>query len=241
MADERWRDAIPERDFEVFEACGYGQPIGFGERAALVVIDVNVNFLGDAREPILESIKRFPYSCGEAGWDSLPYLAELIDQARRVGAPIAYSTGRWTASAADTGVLTAVNARHVELTAENHTGHTILDAIQPQPNDIVIEKHYPSMFFGTPLMSYLNFLQVDTLFVTGCTTSGCVRATVVDGYSYNFRTCVIEECVFDRSESSHTTALVDMDMKYADVISCDEAIRYLDARTQPAPSSMTTA
>jgi maleamate amidohydrolase len=241
MADERWRGVIPERDFQVFDACGYGQRVGFGERAALLVIDVNVNFLGDAREPVLESIKRFPYSCGEAGWDSLPYLAEVIEHARAVGVPIAYSTGRWTASPADTGVLTAVNARHVELTAESHTGHAILDAIQPQPNDIVIEKHYPSMFFGTPLMSYLNFLRVDTLFVAGCTTSGCVRATVVDGYSYNFRTCIIEECVFDRSASSHTMSLVDMDMKYGDVISCGEAILYLDARAEAATSSMTTA
>jgi nicotinamidase-related amidase len=241
MANERWRDVIPERDFEVFEACGYGQRIGFGERAAILVIDVNVNFLGNKREPILESIKRFPYSCGEAGWDSLPHLGELIGRARAVGVPVAYSTGRWTSSAPDTGVLTAVNARHVELTADNHTGHAILDAIQPQANDIVLEKHYPSMFFGTPLMSYLNFLQVDTLLVTGCTTSGCVRATVVDGYSYNFRTCVIEECVFDRSQSSHDLALVDMDMKYADVISCDQAMAYLDASRQVAHSPIPAA
>jgi len=229
VANERWRRVVPEQDFKVFQECGYGQRIGFGDRPALLIIDVNINFLGDVREPVLESIKRYPYSCGEAGWDSLPYLERLTNLARAAEVPVAYSTGRWTPAPSNTGVLGTVNARHVELADETHTGFTIIDSIAPKDGDILIEKHYPSMFFGTDLMSFLNYLNVDTLLVTGCTTSGCVRATVVDAYSYNFRPCVVEECVFDRSESSHTASLVDMDMKYADVVSCDEAAAYLAA------------
>ena len=93
---------------------------------------------------------------------------------------------------------------------------------------MVIRKDKPSVFFGTPLMSYLHELQVDTLLVTGTTTSGCVRATVVDAFSYNFKVVVVEECVFDRGQASHQVNLFDMQAKYADVVSLEDALRYLD-------------
>ena len=91
----------------------------------------------------------------------------------------------------------------------------------------MILKDKPSVFFGTPLMSYLHELQVDTLLVTGTTTSGCVRATVVDAFSYNFRVVVVEECVFDRGQASHKVNLFDMQAKYADVVSLEAALHYL--------------
>ena len=225
---ERWKDRLPERDLKAFEASGYGQDVGFGGRPAVIVIDVNYNFLGDRREPILESIKRFPYSCGEAGWEALKHLERLLPAARQAGALVAYSTGRWSDAGFDTGVLGTLNKRHVELTGEGFDGYRIMPQVAPRPEDMLVEKHYPSMFFGTPLMSFLNHLHIDTVLITGCTTSGCVRATAVDAYSYNFKTIVVEECVFDRSESSHVQSLIDMDMKYADVIGVDAAIEYLD-------------
>lgn len=233
---QRWKDRLPERDLKVFEASGYGQDIGFGHRPAIIVIDVNYNFLGDRREPILESIKRFPYSCGEAGWTALPHLQRLLAAARGVNATVAYSTGRWTEAGFDTGVLGTLNKRHIELTGETFDGYRIMPEVEPQPGDMIVEKHYPSMFFGTPLMSFLNHLSIDTVLITGCTTSGCVRATAVDAYSYNFKTIIVEECVFDRSESSHLASLIDLDMKYADVVSANNAIDYL-ARIAASDSS----
>jgi len=240
---ERWKDRLPERDLKVFEASGYGQDIGFGRRPAVIVIDVNYNFLGDRREPILESIKRFPYSCGEAGWAALPHLVRLLEAARRARATVAYSTGRWTAAGYDTGALGTLNKRHVELTGEDFDGYRIIPDVAPQPSDMLVEKHYPSMFFGTPLISFLNHLSIDTVLITGCTTSGCVRATAVDAYSYNFKTAVVEECVFDRSESSHLQSLIDMDMKYADVVGVDAAVEFLNgvARSSASAESRLTA
>jgi maleamate amidohydrolase len=100
--------------------------------------------------------------------------------------------------------------------------------IAPRDGDIVIRKDKPSVFFGTPLMSYLHELQVDTLLVAGTTTSGCVRATVVDAFSYNFKVVVVEECVFDRGQASHKVNLFDMQAKYADVVPLEAALGYLD-------------
>jgi nicotinamidase-related amidase len=99
--------------------------------------------------------------------------------------------------------------------------------IEPQTGDIFIGKSKPSAFFGTMLVPYLVDLNADSLLVCGSTTSGCVRATVVDGFSYNYRMAVVKECTFDRFESSHAVNLFDMHMKYADVVAFDETLEYV--------------
>ena len=101
-------------------------------------------------------------------------------------------------------------------------GNTILPTIAPRPQDIVIRKAKPSVFFGTLLNAYLVDLQVDTIIATGGVTSGCIRSTVVDGFSYNYRLAVVEECTFDRGEASHAVGLFDLQSKYADVVRLDE-------------------
>jgi len=90
-------------------------------------------------------------------------------------------------------------------------------------------KQMPSAFHGTRLQSYLTFLRCDSVIVTGTTTSGCVRASVIDAFSQNFGVIVPEECCFDRSQASHAINLCDMNAKYADVISTAEVIKYIDA------------
>jgi nicotinamidase-related amidase len=99
--------------------------------------------------------------------------------------------------------------------------------IAPQPRDVVIGKLKPSAFFGTPLASYLLELKVDTLIVCGTTTSGCVRASVLDAFSLGYRVAVVEECTFDRGEVSHAINLFDMNAKYADVVSLEATTGYL--------------
>ena len=101
--------------------------------------------------------------------------------------------------------------------------------IAPGPGDILIPKEKPSLFFATPLLSYLIYHNVDTVFVCGTTTSGCVRATVIDAFSYNFKVGVIEECTFDRGEVSHKINLFDMNAKYADVMPVGEVMDYLQS------------
>ena len=107
-------------------------------------------------------------------------------------------------------------------------GYQIMPQITPEPQDIVIRKLKPSAFFGTPLASYLNQMQIDTLLIAGTTTSGCVRASVLDGFSLNYRMAVIEDCSFDRFQSSHAINLFDIQAKYGDVVNSGDAIGYFD-------------
>ena len=224
-----WDDILTERDKQVFAAAGYGKRQGFGSRPAVIVVDVNYNFVGDTPEPILESIKKYRNSCGEEGWQGVYQISRLLDAARGKGVPIFYSTAPSQRSALAAGRWHGKNRRGEEdFQRRSQDGNEIVREIAPHEGDIVILKDKPSVFFGTPLMSYLHELQVDTLLVAGTTTSGCVRATVVDAFSYNFKVVVAEECVFDRGQASHKVNLFDMQAKYADVVPLEATLNYLD-------------
>ena len=227
-----WNQFLTERDKAVFEAAGYGTRAGFGERPALLIIDVNYAFVGDRREPILESIKRWRNSCGEEGWDGVAVIRKLIDAAHAKGLPVIYTTGRRREDNWDAGSWSWKNNRNREDVVPvrpNLDGNEIVAEIAPAPQDIVIRKQKPSAFHGTNLLDYLVMLKCDSLIVTGTTTSGCVRASVLDAFSHNFRQSVVEEGCFDRSQASHAINLCDMHAKYADVIKSDEAIEYMES------------
>ncbi len=223
-----WDDIITQRDRQVYEAIGRGGRVGFGERPALVVIDVNYNWAGDRPEPVLESIKRYPASCGEEAWSAIGHFAPLIALAREKGVPVIYSTSDRHSAGALRKEAPSKFLRGGDL-AGTRRGNDIVDEIAPRESEIVIYKAKPSVFFGTPLMSILNAQRVDTLLVGGGTTSGCVRASVVDAFSYNFRVSVIEECTFDRGQSAHKINLFDMNAKYADVLSVGQVREYMSA------------
>jgi nicotinamidase-related amidase len=108
-------------------------------------------------------------------------------------------------------------------------GYEFVHEVAPHPGDILLPKYHPSAFFGTPLASHLVNQGVDSLVVTGCTTSGCVRGTVVDAFSLNYRVVVPEECVYDRSSVSHAVNLFDIASKYADVVTSAEIPSLLEA------------
>jgi maleamate amidohydrolase len=226
-----WDDILTERDKEVFALSGYGKRAGFGQRPAVLVIDVNYNFVGDKPEPILDSVKRFRNSCGAEGWNGVYRIRELLAEARKKHLPIFYTTGHDDRSnAVAFGRWQAKNSRSAEDRTEAwDNGNRIVEEIAPQPGDVVVRKQKPSAFFGTPLISMLNEVHADSVLVAGTTTSGCVRASVIDAFSYNFKISVVEECVFDRGQSSLKINLFDMAMKYADVISLKEAIDYVRA------------
>lgn len=223
-----WNDFLTERDKQVFAAAGYGKRQGYGERPAVIVVDVNYNFVGEAPEPILESIKKYRNSCGEEGWHGVYHIQRLLEAARAKGIPIIYSSAPPRQKSLDVGRWAGKNSRNDEDFGDKaNDGNDIVREIAPKPGDVVILKDKPSVFFGTPLVSYLTELKVDTLLVAGTTTSGCVRATVVDGFSYNYKVAVVEECVFDRGQASHEINLFDMQAKYADVVSLEDAVSYL--------------
>ncbi len=239
MAEHIWDKFLTERDKAVFAASGYGAIGGGGEKPALLIIDVSYNFCGDRREPILESIKRFHNSCGEDAWDALPHIRTLIDKCHEKGIPVIYTTGTVRPDGWDAGGWAWKNSRTSEDTAPpepkgfNRDGNDIMDEIKPGPKDIVIRKHKPSAFYGTPLTGFLNDLGADSLIVTGTTTSGCVRASVLDAFSHNIRCTVVEEGCFDRSQISHAVNLCDMHAKYADVVSLENALDYIETVQGP--------
>jgi maleamate amidohydrolase len=234
MAERIWNEFLTERDKQVFEKSGFGAEAGFGEKPALLVIDVSYNFCGDKREPILESIKNFHNSCGEDAWDALPHIRKLIDKCHEKGIPVIYTTGTVREDGWDAGGWAWKNSRTDEdvtapkTTGFNRDGNEIMDDIAPSAQDIVIYKHKPSAFSGTPLSGFLNDLGADSLLVTGTTTSGCVRASVIDAFSNNYRVAVVEEGCFDRSQASHAINLCDMHAKYADVVTTEDALSYID-------------
>ncbi len=226
-----WNQFLTARDKQMWAASGYGTRVGFGSRPALIVIDVNYNFTGDRSEPILESIKRWRNSCGTEAWDAVPVIRSLIDAAHHKGLPVIYSTGVKRPDNWDAGGWAWKNSRNVEDVVDgtsNFDGNAIVAELAPQPDDIIIYKHKPSVFFGTPIASFLTDLKCDSLLVAGTTTSGCVRATVIDAFSYNYRVAVVEEACFDRSQASHAVSLCDMHAKFADIIHAAEVLAYID-------------
>lgn len=222
-------DVMSERDREVFAAAGFGARAGFGDRPVILVIDVNYNFCGDKREPILESMRTWRNSCGEAAWDALDHIERLVAAGRSRGIPVIYSTGQDPRpDGFGSGRWDDKNSRREEDLRERPVpGNDIPSQIAPEPQDILIRKNKPSVFFGTILNSYLVDLGADSIIACGTSTSGCVRATVLDGFSNNYRMSVVEECTFDRGDLSHRVNLFDMDQKYADVVGIDETVAYL--------------
>ena len=105
----------------------------------------------------------------------------------------------------------------------------MVDELAPGIGEYIVRKTQPSAFFGTSLASWLHAKLVDTLLVTGCTTSGCIRASVVDAMSYNFRTVVVTDCVGDRAIAPHDANLFDMEQKYADLMTSEEVMAKLSA------------
>jgi nicotinamidase-related amidase len=224
-----WERFLTERDRQVFAAAGYGSAVGFGKRPALLVVDASYAFVGDRREPILKSIERWHNSSGAEAWDALDCIARLAARFRARGLPVIYTTHKYRDDNWDAGAWHWKNRRTGDEPAASASAldpHAIAAPVAPQAGDIVILKQKPSAFFGTNLMSYLTLLGCDTLVFTGGTTSGCIRASVIDAFSYNFRTAVVEEGCFDRSEASHAINLCDINAKYADVVAEAEVSAY---------------
>jgi len=221
-----WDDVITDQDRLVYEASGYGEGrIGLGSKPALVIIDVTYNFTGDKSEPVLESIKRFPYSCGEVGWQAIHHIMLLLPLVRERRIPVVYSVPSIEPKPDGWISIKSSRAGEIGLAPQNNE---VVREVAPSGNDIVIYKTRPSIFYGTPILGMLHGLGVDTLLVCGTTTSGCVRASVIEAFSNNFRVAVIEECTFDRGEISHKINLFDMNAKYADVVSTSEVRAYLN-------------
>jgi len=226
MGKRPWDGVVPEEVRRFYEGSGFGRRVGFGQRPAVLVIDMQYIFVGDRPAPVAQSREEFPLSCGEAGWQAAARIQELLAVARERGVPIVYTLYERQPFERNLWRLKQSRAAAQSPTA-GQWGLEVVKDIAPQEGDFVISKKRSSSFFGTTLLSYLNYLQVDTLIITGGTTSACVRSTVLDASQYNFHPIVVEECVFDRVEFIHAVNLYDIDTKFGDVVTLEEAKEYL--------------
>jgi nicotinamidase-related amidase len=238
MTGRIWEPFLTEQD-RAHLARTPDRRVGFGSRPALLLIDLYRWVFGDRPRPLLEAIEDWPGSCGLAAWDALPAIQRLIGACREFGLPVVHMTGLdgagmpgWSeASHSGIGRGGVASAAAVPSERRKHR-YDIIDEVAPIDGEVVLRKTTPSAFNGTPLVHHLVSQGVDTLIVAGESTSGCVRASVVDGCSYRFRMIVVEECVFDRHEATHAINLFDMHTKYADVLSLSEVEAHLRATTR---------
>ncbi len=227
MNSRPWDRFLTEQD-KAHLANSQHTPIGFGEHPALLLIDIYRWVMGDRPQPLLEAIKEWPGSTGMAGWNAIPYVQRVLATARENGIPVIHATGNprvphWSDRREQ------LRKRPMDPAMEEKRKHRfdIIDEVAPLDTEVVINKSAPSAFSGTALIPHLNYIGVDTVIVCGESTSGCVRASVVDGCTARYRMVVVEEGVWDRHEACHAINLFDMNQKYADVISADETIEWM--------------
>jgi nicotinamidase-related amidase len=195
---------------------GFHGRAGFGSRPAVIVVDVNIGFT-DPSSPLACDLD-----------DVVEAIGRLLDEARRAGIPVVYTTvsygeGDRAAAAAFIDKVPAL------LTLEAGSHWVEVDPrIAPRADEPVLNKLFASAFFGTPLSSLLAAAGRDSLIVTGASTSGCVRATVVDALQHGYRPIVPRDAVGDRNPAAHEASLYDIDAKYGDVVSVDDVVEHLE-------------
>jgi len=218
-----WVSIIPPSEVALYEQAGFGKSSAPPRRPALLVVDVQYRSVGRVPAPIEESIKEYPTSCGEFGWRAVPHIARLIQAFRAKQLPVIFP--HVAPKKAHDGQRFAEKVPAIMEIPRD--GYDFVEECAPQEGEILLPKHHASAFFGTPLVSYLTTLRADGLVVTGTTTSGCVRASVVDGSSLGYTIIVPYDAVFDRSQTSHAVNLFDINSKYGDVVSTNEVLELL--------------
>jgi len=222
--DHCWKDIVDPKVLSIYSA--YEREIYVGERPALLAIDLYKLAYDGGPKPVEEVVRDYPSSCGINAWNAIPPTQRLFAAARAAGIPIIYST---TEQRAEANVAKAY-ATARQRTRLSPDSWAIKEEFAPQDGDLVVYKQRASAFYGTPLIAQLNQLGVGSLIVCGESTSGCVRASVVDAYSNGIHVTLAEECCFDRSELSHKVNLFDLHHKYADVMHVDEIVKHLYAK-----------
>ncbi|MDR6772537.1 N-carbamoylsarcosine amidohydrolase [Azospirillum sp. BE72] len=191
----------------------WGNRIGFGERPALLVIDFMQGYTTEGA-PL--------YAPGVVS--AVAETVDLLDAARRHGIPVVHTNIRYHPGHFADGGMWVRKAPVMKDMVEGNPLAAFCPEVAPLPEEVVISKQYASSFFGTSLAPMLHAMGVDTVVLTGCSTSGCIRATAVDAVQHGFRTIVVRECVGDRHDGPHEANLFDIDSKYGDVVNKQEAL-----------------
>ena len=201
-------------ELEIYQRQGFGNSSGIGRRPGLLIIDFVNGFANPDQ-----------FGGGNIG-EAIENTQGLLAEARALGLPIAFTRVVYADDGSDAGVFTLKAPALTQLT-EGAFCSQIVDQLKPKDGEYIVRKTQPSAFFGTNLTAWYVSKGVDTVVVTGCTTSGCVRASVIDSMSYNFRTVVASDCVGDRALGPHEANLFDMEQKYADLMNSSEIIEVL--------------
>ena len=194
--------------------------LGFGNRPAVIVVDF-VKAYTTPGAPFF----------GQGVVDAVQHSVPLLEAARAAKVPLLYTHVVYHPSGADGGLFFK-KVPALKLFVKGAALGEIDSLITPHPQDFIITKQYPSCFFGTSLASTLKALAIDTIVLIGCSTSGCVRATAVDGIQYGYRVVVPRECCGDRHDGPHDAALFDINAKYGDVVPKSTVISWFSSLAQ---------
>lgn len=223
-----WQRYLGPEDEAVIARARFGRRMGFGERPAVLVIDAQRYMIGADGDDA-----NWPSSCGAIGRKAVEAIGQVVHAAQAANVPCIFTRFEVARDGSDMGVYRRkrdlLQSEHWCL--EGSLGAQLVPALVPTANDLVFVKKKPSGFHGTPLLGYLVDRRIDTVIVTGGSTSNCIRATVFDASSYNYRTIVAQEAVFDRIPVSHAISLFDMDRQFADVVKVAEIVAYLGTRS----------
>ncbi|WP_435197429.1 isochorismatase family protein [Natronomonas sp. EA1] len=217
MTNRIWEDLLSEQDKQVITKAGYDkegasswESRGMGENPMVLVIDMQRLIVGE-NEPILDAVEEYRTAMGEIAWDAIEYIEPFLAFARDHEVPVTYT--RVVPTSYDD---------------PDHEDLDIVEPIAPEDGDTVIDKSYASAFYGTDLLSRLVRGDHDSVVIVGNSTSGCVRATAVDAKQHGFSVTLAQECIFDRIEASHKIGLLDLWMKYAEVLETEEVKDWIE-------------
>jgi nicotinamidase-related amidase len=207
-------DDSRQETFDDYRRKGFAERSGYGVKPALLVVDF-INGFTDPSTPLGGDLSR-----------ELAVTGELLAEFRRAGLPVVYTTIAYEPHLRDAGVFIK-KVPSLSILVKGSRMVEVDERIRPSHGEAVIEKKFASAFFGTELDSYLKALAVDTVIMTGCTTSGCIRASAIDSMQYGFLTIVVGDAVGDRAQAPHEANLFDIDAKYGDVVPGREALDYV--------------
>jgi len=197
-----------------YRSIGFGARLGPGSRPAVLAIDLVRAYVDET------SSLRAPVEAAVAT------AARLVGAARKAHVPVLFTTVRLAPGGADGGLFRRKVPALAAFEGDNPLGAFVADPA-PRAGDIVVTKQYASAFFGTSLASTLRSMAIDTLYICGLTTSGCVRASATDALQHGFRPLVVADACGDRNARVHDANLLDLEAKYADVIDLAEALAHL--------------
>lgn len=217
-----------EETRQFYQQRGFAQRVGFGSRPAILVVDLIRGFT-DPESPLSADLQ-----------GPVDATVQILNAARVRGVGIYFTTVEYDPDFHDAGLF-PLKVPSLKLLVTGSAWVELDPRLEPRSGETLIRKRYASSFFGTDLDASLKARNIDTLIITGCTTSGCVRATAVDALQNGFRCILPAEAVGDRAPLPHMASLFDIDAKYGDVVSLDEALQYLnpfnnalEARTGPS-------